>query len=91
MGCSLLGESLFARSQGAQQQKTLPATGGTGDSAGTQRKQRPATGGFGNDAEGQSLLSAVFDNPGKGASGAAVQNLDLMLGLDSVSDGGPAR
>jgi N-acetyl-gamma-glutamyl-phosphate reductase len=25
------------------------------------------------------LLSAVFDNLGKGASGAAVQNLDLML------------
>ena len=29
---------------------------------------------------GQVLLSAVFDNLGKGASGAAVQNLDLMLG-----------
>ena len=28
---------------------------------------------------GQVLLSAVFDNLGKGASGAAVQNLDLML------------
>jgi N-acetyl-gamma-glutamyl-phosphate reductase len=27
----------------------------------------------------QVLLSAVFDNLGKGASGAAVQNLDLML------------
>lgn len=29
---------------------------------------------------GQVLLSAVFDNLGKGASGAAIQNLDLMLG-----------
>jgi len=28
---------------------------------------------------GQVLLSAVFDNLGKGASGAAVQNLNLML------------
>jgi N-acetyl-gamma-glutamyl-phosphate reductase len=37
---------------------------------------------FGNDAHGQILLSAVFDNLGKGASGAAVQNLALMLGLD---------
>ena len=35
---------------------------------------------FGNDAEGQFLLSAVFDNLGKGAAGAAVQNLALMLG-----------
>jgi N-acetyl-gamma-glutamyl-phosphate reductase len=34
---------------------------------------------FGNDREGQVLLTAVFDNLGKGAAGAAVQNLDLML------------
>ncbi len=36
---------------------------------------------FGSDAHEQILLSAVFDNLGKGASGAAVQNLELMLGL----------
>jgi N-acetyl-gamma-glutamyl-phosphate reductase len=36
---------------------------------------------FENRAHGQVLLSAVFDNLGKGASGAAVQNLDLMLGV----------
>lgn len=34
---------------------------------------------FSNIEHGQVLLSAVFDNLGKGASGAAVQNLDLML------------
>lgn len=34
---------------------------------------------FVNAKHGQVLLSAVFDNLGKGASGAAVQNLDLML------------
>ncbi|CAJ0813105.1 N-acetyl-gamma-glutamyl-phosphate reductase [Ralstonia flaminis] len=34
---------------------------------------------FAND-HGQVLLTAVFDNLGKGASGAAVQNLELMLG-----------
>jgi N-acetyl-gamma-glutamyl-phosphate reductase len=33
-----------------------------------------------NDTAGQVVLTAVFDNLGKGASGAAVQNLDLMLG-----------
>ena len=38
---------------------------------------------FGSDAQDQILLSAVFDNLGKGASGAAVQNLELMLGLDT--------
>ncbi|MDR5759317.1 N-acetyl-gamma-glutamyl-phosphate reductase [Caballeronia sp. LZ035] len=35
-----------------------------------------------NAEHGQVLLSAVFDNLGKGASGAAVQNLDLMLARD---------
>lgn len=34
---------------------------------------------FVNAQHGQVLLSAVFDNLGKGAAGAAVQNLDLML------------
>ncbi len=43
---------------------------------------------FGNDAHGQILLSAVFDNLGKGASAAAVQNLELMLGLGNASDSG---
>lgn len=38
---------------------------------------------FENAAHGQVLLSAVFDNLGKGASGAAVQNLDLMLGASA--------
>jgi len=31
------------------------------------------------EGEGQVLLAAVFDNLGKGAAGAAVENLDLML------------
>jgi len=38
---------------------------------------------FGSDAHDQLLLTAVFDNLGKGASGAAVQNLELMLGLSA--------
>lgn len=37
---------------------------------------------FGNDRGGQAVLVARLDNLGKGASGAAVQNLRLMLGLD---------
>jgi N-acetyl-gamma-glutamyl-phosphate reductase len=36
---------------------------------------------YGNDAVGQAVLVARLDNLGKGASGAAVQNLKLMLGL----------
>ena len=34
---------------------------------------------FANAQHGQVLLAVVFDNLGKGASGAAVQNLDLLL------------
>ncbi|MFI4935817.1 MAG: N-acetyl-gamma-glutamyl-phosphate reductase [Caulobacterales bacterium] len=36
---------------------------------------------FGNEHEGQARLVALLDNLGKGASGAAVQNLNLALGL----------
>jgi N-acetyl-gamma-glutamyl-phosphate reductase len=36
---------------------------------------------FSNPEKGSVVLTAVLDNLGKGASGAAVQNLDLMLGL----------
>jgi len=36
---------------------------------------------FANPAAGHALLVARLDNLGKGASGAAVQNLELMLGL----------
>ena len=36
---------------------------------------------FGTDGQGQVNLVALLDNLGKGASGAAVQNMDLMLGL----------
>jgi len=38
---------------------------------------------FANDARAQVLLVAVYDNLGKGASGAAVQNLNLMLGVNA--------
>ena len=38
---------------------------------------------FGSEAQGQAVLVARLDNLGKGASGAAVQNIRLMLGLDA--------
>ncbi len=37
---------------------------------------------FTNDERGQVLLLALYDNLGKGASGAAVQNLNLMIGAE---------
>jgi N-acetyl-gamma-glutamyl-phosphate reductase len=40
---------------------------------------------FANDASRQARLVAVLDNLGKGASGAAVQNLNIMLGLPETT------
>ena len=40
---------------------------------------------FANDERGQALLVAVYDNLGKGASGAAVQNLNIMIGADQTA------
>ena len=37
---------------------------------------------FANDARGHMLLTSIYDNLGKGASGAAVQNLNLMIGAE---------
>lgn len=40
---------------------------------------------FGNEKAGQARVVAALDNLGKGASGAAVQNLNIMLGLPETS------
>lgn len=40
---------------------------------------------FGNRETGQARLVALLDNLGKGASGAAVQNLNIMLGLPETA------
>ena len=39
---------------------------------------------FGNDGRGQVLLTSIYDNLGKGASGAAVQNLNIMIGAEET-------
>lgn len=41
---------------------------------------------YGNEKRGQAVLVARYDNLGKGASGAAVQNLGLMLGVPVAAD-----
>ncbi len=40
---------------------------------------------FANEKAGQARVTAVLDNLGKGAGGAAVQNMNLMLGLPETS------
>jgi N-acetyl-gamma-glutamyl-phosphate reductase len=42
---------------------------------------------FHNNKHNQAILVAVYDNLGKGASGAAVQNMNIMLNLeDAISN-----
>lgn len=41
---------------------------------------------FGDASSGQARLVAMLDNLGKGASGAAVQSLNLMFGLDEATN-----
>ncbi|MCH7663565.1 MAG: N-acetyl-gamma-glutamyl-phosphate reductase, partial [Chloroflexi bacterium] len=40
---------------------------------------------FANQAEGHAVLVALLDNLGKGASGQAVQNMNLMLGYPETA------
>ena len=40
---------------------------------------------FGNDDSGQARLIAALDNLGKGAAGAAVQNLNILAGLPETA------
>ncbi len=40
---------------------------------------------FANQARGHLLIMSIYDNLGKGASGAAVQNLNLMIGADEAA------
>ena len=52
------------------------------DDAGTDRMTLHL---FGNGEAGQARLIATFDNLGKGAAGAAVQNLNIMAGIDQTA------
>jgi N-acetyl-gamma-glutamyl-phosphate reductase len=40
---------------------------------------------YGDDKAGQARLVAALDNLGKGAAGAAVQNMNLMAGLPETA------
>lgn len=60
--------------------ETNPGTIYANTLAGTNRLQLIVCG-----YEEQTTVTALFDNLGKGASGAAVQNMNIMLGLDEAT------
>jgi N-acetyl-gamma-glutamyl-phosphate reductase len=45
---------------------------------------------FANDRRGHAVVMALLDNLGKGAAGQAVQNMNLMLGIDEMAGLKPA-
>ncbi|WP_439499115.1 N-acetyl-gamma-glutamyl-phosphate reductase [Bosea sp. (in: a-proteobacteria)] len=77
-----LHEALAARYAGSTYVKVLsPEAGGKLEPESLNDTNRLELRVFGNDELRQAVLVAKLDNLGKGASGAAVQNIRLMLGL----------
>ena len=66
---------------GARWVKTRPAPGDRLDATALNGSDEMELFVFANESKRQAALVARLDNLGKGASGAAVQNLELMLGL----------
>ena len=77
-----LAEVYAARYAGSEWVSALPATeNGKLDAPALAGSNRLEVRVFGNEAQRQAVCVARLDNLGKGASGAAVQNLRLMLGI----------
>ena len=77
-----LEEALRAHYAGSEWVSVVPPnSGGRIEPTALNGSNRMELSVYGNDALGQAVLVARLDNLGKGASGAAVQNLKLMLGL----------
>ena len=79
---SQLHECLHAHYKGCEFVQVVPATeNGRVEAQALNGTNRMELSVFGDDSLGQAVLIAKLDNLGKGASGAAVQNLCLMAGL----------
>lgn len=79
---SQLEDALRARYAGCEWVKVIPpAEGKNIEPTALNNSNMLELSVYGNDALGQAVLVARYDNLGKGASGAAVQNLRLMLGV----------
>ncbi|MFN7862832.1 MAG: N-acetyl-gamma-glutamyl-phosphate reductase [Curvibacter sp.] len=77
-----LEDSLRAHYAGSEWVSVVPpAAGGRLEPTALNGTNKMELSVYGNDSLGQAVLVARLDNLGKGASGAAVQNLKLMLGV----------
>lgn len=81
-----LHAALAARYEGSELVRVLPpAPEGKLEPASLNDTDQMELQVFANEARGHAVLVAKLDNLGKGASGAAVQNLRLMLGIDAAA------
>ena len=71
----------YARTEGACVAVCEPTDDGKLDATALNDSNRLEIRVYGNETHRQAVVVARLDNLGKGASGAAVQNLRLMLGL----------
>lgn len=77
-----LEDALKAAYAGSEWVKVVPPTAnGRMEAQGLNNTNQLELSVFANDTLGQAVLMAKYDNLGKGASGAAVQNMRLMLGV----------
>ena len=81
-GIAALHDVLAAYYEGMAQVRVMPAEkSGTLEPTALNNTDLMELRVYGNEAYGHAVLVARLDNLGKGASGAAVQNIGLMLGL----------
>ena len=85
MGAERLREELAAWYEGQTMVQVAPFGAGGPMVAGNEMAGRDSLVLYVNGHEDQAIVTAVFDNLGKGASGAAVQNMNLMLGLEETA------
>lgn len=76
LGAYYAGQKLISVAPYVEEARRLPA----GYLAGSDRLELAVDG-----HEGQTIFTARFDNLGKGAAGAAVQNMNLMLGFEETA------
>jgi N-acetyl-gamma-glutamyl-phosphate reductase len=82
-----LHEALAAFYEGCEYVRVIePAAGGKLEPQALNNTNRLELCVYANDARRQAVLVARLDNLGKGASGAAVQNIALMLGLEDAAN-----
>ena len=85
LGAERLREELAAWYEGQTMVQVAPFGAGGPMVAGNEMAGRDSLVLYVNGHEDQAIVTAVFDNLGKGASGAAVQNMNLMLGLEETA------